>query len=319
MHLTKQITYMQTLTIKYTFLKALLILIFLLGSSFFAQQARAASAQKTFSPELFLEHFQQPPEINKQAANKITYLYSSDSSLTLAQQKNQLLKLQKKLDNSHKKYSKKAIFWFIQGLHYINMAAYYSQLNQPSEVNKYINKKNMAYQKSIALDREKLQLNASIYSTMKYGLPAKLKIDATQQELAQGGNSDSESQYWYLHWSNIDQLKNAGRDEEAKAAYAKMKKEMKKDQVEMDLYKELNSKIEKQTLKLDNTAKPQKPNTNNSKQQSISSKRSTVQDKHTIQEPFIEMKYLLIYSITIISFLSLLAVTIYEVRKKRKK
>lgn len=280
------------LIVKYTAFS--LLLIFLTVSTGFAES--------NFTQYDFYGQFQLEPVIDKNIANKITSYYSEEITIPLNQQKQELVKLEEELNILSDEYSDNAMFWFIKGLQHRNMAAFYTESNNSQLASSHIRHKDNAYKKAIELDRSsKNKLSAAIYSTMKHGLPQDLKIEATQNELALGGNTESDSQYWYLHWSNIDQLEKAGRKKEAEDAYKKMQQELKDSDMNKNIYKKLNTKIEKDTFKNRKTQK---------KIQKV---------KEHPDKPLIEMKYLIIYIISIISFLLLVSVTIYEVRKMKKK
>jgi len=136
---------------------------------------------------------------------------------------------------------------------------------------------------------------------MKHGLPEDLKIQATQFELAQGGNADNESEYWYLHWSNVDQLKKAGRHEEAEQAFRKMQKAMQENKVDMSVYANLNKQIEKQTFDISETEPP-----------------SSIKEEDADKNQLISKEFVM-PALLIISLLSLLVVIIYEFFIKKKK
>ena len=294
MHSTKQITYMQMLITK---LPLFLCLILSLYSG-------ASAANYSFNDE-----FQINPEIDSAIANRITEYYSSDISLTPSQQQTELKQLELKLKALEPKNGSKAVYWFIRGLHNRNMAAAFANTDQPSKVREYITKKNKAYERSLELSKDPSQLlSASIYNTMKAGLPQNLKIQATQAELQQGGSGDNESSYWYLHWSNVDQLKKAGREEEAEAAFKKMQKEMQDNKVDMSIYNDLNKQIEKQTFN--------KSDQDTSKQSQKQSKKSP---KEESEKSTLFTKDMILNILLVLSIVSLILVTFYEfVIKKRK-
>lgn len=255
----------------------------------------------------FNEEFQVNPGISSQIANRVTEYYSTDISLSPAQQQAELAKLDSELQSLESSNSNKASYWFIRGLHNRNMAAYYSSSNQALS-KQYISKKNEAYKKSLELSSEPSQLlSASIYNTMKAGLPQDLKILATQAELQQGGSGDSESSYWYLHWSNVDQLQKAGREEEAEKAFKQMQKEMQENKVDMSVYGDLTKQVEKQTFNKNNEP-ASKPET--SAQAEEKSEKSTPISKELIMN-----------TLLILSIVSLILVTFYEfvIRKRKTK
>jgi len=261
----------------------------------------------------FEEYFQIESGINEKLSDRITTYYSEDISLSLQQQKSELLQLEDQLGSITDNNQNNAVFWFIKGLHHANMAAYYTTSKNPQLAASHISYKNSAYQKTIELDKNaSSKLSAAIYSTMKHGLPEDLKIQATKNEIALGGNGDNDSYYWYLHWSHIDQLKQAGRDEEAKEAFKKMKTELKNSGLNMDIYATLDKQIEKSTFNNGNDS----VEVTNEKPVSKPAK-VTVPEK-TARTPE-EKKYFILTLLVIFSIVSVVLVTIYElVIKKRK-
>lgn len=291
MLLIKQIIYMQML-----FIRFLLILFF--------------SISLSYASPSFIDQFHVKPIINKKLADRITQYNTENIKLSLTKQKSELLKINNqlsKLDN----HSDKAIYWFIRGLHYKNIAAFYMESNEISLAHDNIKNKDSAYKKAIALNQEKQQLSAAIFSTMKLDLPEDLKILATENEIALGGNGNSDSYYWYLHWSNIDQLQNAGRQDEAKAAYKKMQQELKNSGMDMSVYGSLTKKIETQTLNINNSKSLVK------KEQTTSKPKTEPKEKTKPKK--YDTKFIIISSIAVFSIISLIAVIIYEMKRKRKK
>ena len=261
----------------------------------------------------FFQYFNAPPALDENIANRVTTYYSEDISLSLIQQKNELFKLETALDSLEKTHSEQPVYWFIKGLNHRNMASYYFESKDFKLADSQIYKKDMAYKKSIELDKTSSnQLSAEIYNSMKHGLPSELKIQATQKELSLGGNIENDSGYWYLHWSNIDQLKQAGRNKEAEQAFENMQKEMKEDDTDMSIYAALNKTIEKTTLKRAET-KPQLPT-------KIPKPRPEVKTvEKTKTDNMVDKKFIIITSIVIFSILSLLFITVYEKWVKKRK
>jgi len=250
----------------------------------------------------FDDYFQIKSEIDKTITDRVTHYYSEDVQLSTSQQKLELLKLESQLSSIESKHTEQAIYWFIKGLNDRNLAAYYAHTNEKKTAKKYIKNKNNAYKKTLGLAKINPQkLSAAIYSTMKHGLPQDLKIEATQFELAQGGNIDNESAYWYLHWSNIDQLKNAGRHEEADKAFENMQKVMQEKNVDMSVYTDLNRQVERQTLKRTDKKTP-----------------TPVQQDDTEENKLIS-KEVIMPALLIIALLSLVLLTIYELFIKPNK
>ena len=255
-----------------------------------------------FAASGFDDYFQIKPEIDNSIADRVTHYYSEEIQLSTTQQQIELLKLESQLMVIEADYTERAVYWFIRGLNDRNLAAYYTLINKQESASKYIENKNSAYKNALQLAKNNPQiLSAAIYSTMKHGLPQDLKIEATQFELAQGGNIDSESAYWYLHWSNIDQLKKAGRHEAADKAFENMQKEMKENNVDMSIYTDLNRQVEKQTLK------------------TIENKAISSAKKEKTQENELTSKDFVMPSLLIIALLSLALVIFYEFFIKRKR
>ncbi|RDH84788.1 MAG: hypothetical protein DIZ80_04800 [endosymbiont of Galathealinum brachiosum] len=259
----------------------------------------------------FLQQFQVKSTIDNSLADRITEYYSEDITLPLAEQRAELLNIGSQLDALEKSHSDKAVYWFIRGLHHRNIASYYAEAKNKTLSNSHLNNKNNAYKK--AIEQRKTsdnQLSASIFNTMKHGLPQDLKIKAIQNELALGGNGESDSDYWYLHWSNIDQLEKAGRKQEALAAYNKMQKELKNSDMDMSIYNSLTTKIKNQTLKNINTK-------NTEKKQNTTKKNHSKKKQESVK--IYEKKYVIIISVVSLSAFIIIAVAIYEIRQKRKK
>lgn len=261
----------------------------------------------------FEEYFQIEPGISKKLADRITTYYSEDIALSLEMQKSELLELEDQLNTLSDNNQNNAVFWFIKGLHHANMAAYYTASKNSQLADSHINYKNRAYQKTIELDKNaSSKLSASIYSTMKHGLPEDLKIEATKNEIALGGNGDNDSYYWYLHWSHIDQLKQAGRDEEADAAFKKMKAELKNSGLDMNIYDALDKQIEKTTFNKNRAS------VEASEEQPASKPIPKPVPETTARTPE-EKKYFILTLLVIFSIVSVILVTIYELIIKKRK
>jgi len=271
------------------------------------------SISNCFAKSSFSEYFQTDPVINQEIANRITSYYSEDISLPEEQQKTELFNLESQLEKIQDSHSTQAVYWFIKGLNHRNLASYYSETNKQKLADSHIYNKDIAYKKAIELDKSSdKNLSASIYSAMKHGLPQDLKIKAIQKELSLGGNGDNDSAYWYLHWSNIDQLKKAGRDQEAEQAYKNMQKEMQADGVDMSVYSALNESIEKTTLQ--RNQKPQKQ----AKKEPENRNQSKPEPKNPAEKPT-DKKMIIISSILAFAFISLILLTFYEMKLKKGK
>ncbi len=266
----------------------------------------------------FIEQFQTDPVINENLANRITRYYSEDISLPLEQQKTELFNIENQLDNVLNKYSQNATYWFIRGLQNRNIAAFYTESKNLQLAKTYIKSKDNAYKNALELSKKvKNSLSAAIYSTMKHGLPEDLKIEATKNEISQGGNGDNESYYWYLHWSNIDQLQKAGREDEAKTAYKKMQNELRLSGADVSIYNSLTKKIQTKTFNETAVTKPKnknQPKTPKDQPKSESQSKSLKNDTPIKYD----MKYIIIFSVTIFSIIIFVIVALYERMQKRK-
>gem|GEM_PF-4211802 len=263
----------------------------------------------------FIDQFQISPLINEVTSDRIASYYSEDIALPLEQQKTELFELNEQLESIAREHSNKAVYWFIKGLLHKNIASYYTDIEDSLLATTHINSKNMAYKKAIELSSiPNNQLSAAIFSTMKHGLPQDLKIQATQNELSMGGNGEDDSYYWYLHWSNIDQLEKAGRKEDALEAYKKMQIELKQSNMDMSIYDSLTKKIESETLKKSSVESPP----SDTAVKKINIRANVKKEKKENTKP-LDKKYVVIFSIILISVISIVIVMIYEVMQKQKK
>lgn len=271
----------------------------------------AGSVSLASATTRFEDYFHISPNLNIEIANKITSQYV-DSTPISTRHKDELSKLDNALNQQLNMHAKNPVYWFLKGLNHRNLAAYYYATKQLQLADRQIQKKNAAYQKAIELDKPELKkLSAAIYSTMKSGLPENLKIQATQQELKLGGSADSESAYWYLHWSNIDQLKKAGRDKEAEQAYKNMQKEMKDQNANMSVYNVLNQTIEITTLN--------KPSVDKNPEASKPEQVHPTPERSQKPEKPVDKKMIIIVSIVSLSLISLITLMIYEFKIKKRK
>lgn len=268
----------------------------------------------TFCPLVSADtHFNQlfmiEPVIDKHLADRIAEYHSENIELPIKKQESELKTIEKKVSSLEMKHKKDAIYWFTKGLLHSNLASIYLSNQKSSQTRIQLQLKNQAYEQAIRLDKTSDQLSASVYSTMKHGLPEALRIESTQKELSMGGNGYSDSYYWYLHWSNIDQLKNADRDKEAEAAYQQMQKELQESNMDTSVYKTLTKAIEKETLQ-QQKKEPAK---------TAEAPPAKVEDrKQESDEPLIENHIILIVLVAA-AILSLLIVTLYELVLKKKR
>lgn len=300
MRLTRLIIYMRTFTINMR-VKRLLISISLL-----LWLPLSAYAETHFE-----ELFSINPSVEEDIANTVAQYHASDSALTHSEQLSQLKQLESRLNKIEPHHTNDPVYWFIRGLNHNNMAATYLRLNNDSATLIATKDKDRAYANAIRLDDNRL--SAAAYSAMKHGLPEDLKIRATQAELQLGGNGYNDSYYWYLHWSNIDQLKKAGRHSEAQAAYEKMQEELKESDMDIQIYNQLTQNIEKQTFKRqpDSDEKPEK--TVSKQIQPPPARQPEEPQKTTLTTGSI------IILLAIAAIISLIAVAVYEILLRKRK
>jgi len=160
-------------------------------------------------------------------ANKVALYLNNNARLDDLQQKKEFEFISDALNNVETANAQNPVYWFVRGLHARNLASYYQGAGDASLVDGLITNKDTFYTRAMTLDKENApHLSARAYAVMKSGLPAELKQQAIQAELALGGSGEDESYYWYLHWSNVNELQKAGRFEDADAALNKMKEEL---------------------------------------------------------------------------------------------
>jgi len=178
-------------------------------------------------------------------ANRIIVFADSAPNRDVVLQQNEFDFISKSLASKEAAYTNNPIYWFTRGLHAKNMASFYQQNNQPEKVADKIKKKNKFYLKAMSVDKKHSpDLSARAYAAMKSGLPDESKQQAIAAELGLGGSGESESYYWLLHWSNINELKKLGRMDDAKTALANMKKELAESD-QKETFKSLVKKIDK--------------------------------------------------------------------------
>ncbi|MCW8910356.1 MAG: hypothetical protein OQK76_07010 [Gammaproteobacteria bacterium] len=204
-------------------------------------------------------------------ADRVTNFHADNINISIAEKITELNALSQNIDSFINASPDNAVLWFIKGLNYSNLAAIYNVQRDDQKVSLFINKKNTAYEKAMQLDQTANTLTAAIYAVMKHGLPEALKITAIQKELSLGGNGENESYYWYLHWSNVSALQQAGRIDEAKQALENMKSEMLEQGISNPDYDKLTQQVEQdinhppqtQTEKQDTATRKKESTTNN--------------------------------------------------------
>lgn len=176
-------------------------------------------------------------------ASRVVGFMSSNSEFDVLQQKKEFDFISVSLIGIEEQFINNPVYWFVRGLHSKNMASYYQSTEKPALIKESLREKNKHYLMAMSLDKNhEPHLSASVYAEMKSGLPEKYKQEAIQAELGLGGSGESDSYYWYLHWSNVNELQKQGRLEEAGAALLKMKKELNESDQE-NVYKALYEKI----------------------------------------------------------------------------
>ncbi|MCK4711177.1 MAG: hypothetical protein KAU21_21380, partial [Gammaproteobacteria bacterium] len=138
------------------------------------------------------------------------------------------------------------VYWFVRGLHTRNMASFFQASGYDDKANSFLLEKNRHYQIAMKLDKNnEPHLSASAYAVMKSGLPESLKQQAIEAELNLGGSGESDTYYWYLHWSNVNELQKQGRFDEADVALQRMKNEL-AETGQKNTFDKLVKKIEKE-------------------------------------------------------------------------
>jgi len=160
-------------------------------------------------------------------ANKVSEYFNSNIEYDLNYQRQDLELIAASLKELEKKYNNNPVFWFVSGLHARNMAGFNEQLGNDAEVRRWLDFKTKRFIKAMSLDKNNQpHLSASAYAAMKSGLPPPHKQYAIEKELDLGGDGENDSYYWYLHWSNINELQKQKKFTEADDALLRMKKEL---------------------------------------------------------------------------------------------
>ena len=196
----------------------------------------------------------------ERVANRVVAYYRAESDFDLQQQKDQLQFINTSLAKLEPEYKNSPVFHFVQGLQARNMAGLEQQLGHEAESAKWMEKKQSSYVMAMTLDKQySPHLSAAIYATMKKGLSGENKQRAIESELKLGGSGENDSYYWYLHWSNVNQLQKLGKIEEADEALAKMKEEIEQSGRSAEIYKQLAGKAETDLDKKKSQLEQQKP------------------------------------------------------------
>jgi len=265
------------------------------------------------SGQLIASEFEEAFDLNargfEKQANKVTLYFNTAIEHDLNYQQQELELIISSMQGMEKSFENNPVFWFVKGLHAKNMASYFKKKGQEEKVSDWLNKKTKHYKKAMRLDKVNgPHLSAASYATMKSGLLSEDKQDAIEMELALGGNGENESYYWYLHWSNINELQKQGKIEEADKALEKMKNEL-ADSGQSKVFDGMMDKIEKE---LDNKKQE-------TSKQKVLQKKSAVR-KHTAftEEDSDEQYYrYLIYVVMFMVVLALLGL-VFELKRRKK-
>lgn len=145
------------------------------------------------------------------------------------------------LASKETKFANSPVFRFVQGLHARNMVVLRQHNDQQQKQWRKI--KQDYFAQAMALDKtNEPHLSAAAYADMKKGLDGDLKQQAIAAELKLGGNGENESYYWYLHWSNINELQKQGKIEEAEAALKQMREALKAEGKSAEIYQQIAAK-----------------------------------------------------------------------------
>ena len=175
----------------------------------------------------FNELFDVNIDRHNQIADRVAAYHATDIALDLESRQAELEALQQNLDAITKTSPDEPLYWFINGLNHNNLAALFAEQKNKVATSQHIEQRNLAYKKAMLLDQiPPLKLSATIYASMKHGLPEADKIKAIESEIKQGGSGDSDDQYIQLHWSRVNALEKAGRHDEAQNALREMQREI---------------------------------------------------------------------------------------------
>ena len=195
-------------------------------------------------------------------ANKVTLYFNSAIELDLDYQQQELGLIASSMLAMEKEFEQSPVFWFVKGLHAKNMASHFKQRGNDAELSRWLDLKTKYYQRAMQLDKiNQPHLSAASYAAMKPGLPPSLKQRAIEMELNLGGNGENDSYYWYLHWSNINELQKQKLFDQADAALQRMKQELEVSD-QSDVFESMVKTIdtELREMKLSSTSKQKKPN-----------------------------------------------------------
>jgi hypothetical protein len=276
----------------------------LTGILFFLTISFTSSLSAADFNELFDSELTQFNDI----ADRIATYHSENVALENTAKEQELLAMSTNLDAIIQTSETSPLYWFLKGLNEGNLASLYNTMARSAAAAEHAAARNSAYAMAMQLDRDhEPHLSAGIYATMKHGLPEELKIDAIQKELTLGGNGDDESYYWFLHWSNVNALQQAGRHAEAQQALDNMKNELAQRGKTAANYEMIAEQAEKQLAA--NNRPADKP-------QSTGTQEKQNDEENTISKGKITG---LVWAVVIFAVISLLSLAIYELLIRRKK
>ena len=240
-------------------------------------------------------------------ANRIVSYIKSSTSLDVSQQKNEFDFISDSLSKMESELKSNPVYWFVRGLHAKNLASFYQQSGATGQVDKMMKDKNKFY--LLAMDKDKKyepHLSARAYAEIKSALSGAAKQQAIEAELKLGGSGENESYYWYLHWSNVNELQKQGRLEEAEDALDKMKSELSAGD-QQDTFNVLVNKI-------DNELKNMKR-----QKSSVHSKQTAAKDsKPVVKDKAGNQGYPYFIMIAGIMLVIIIIVVMFELRRRKK-
>ena len=240
-------------------------------------------------------------------ADRVAQYHATDMPGEPEQKRLELEALSSRLDAIIKSDTKNPLYWFLRGLNQGALASLYNSMGDRQKTARHVGARNAAYAKAMALDKDgPARLSASVYATMKHGLPETLKIQAIQSELALGGNGDNESYYWNLHWSNISALQQAGRLSEAEQAVKNMQQELAAAGRDQEDYQKIVSRAQ---ADLDRTRAETRNRQNSSRPNDQAAREAGKAPEH---------EYSTLWLVVIFSSVALLLLIIIEVFFRRK-
>lgn len=244
---------------------------------------------------------------SRQADRVVAYL-DSNVALDTSQQKREFDYISTSLTKMESEYKFNPAYWFVRGLNVKNLISFYLQLNEGKKTSALVKQRNKYYAKAMAVDKKYgPHLSARAYSAMKSALSSKLKQQAIEAELGLGGSGEYDSYYWYLHWSNVNELQKQGRLVAADKALATMKKELRESSQEEN-FTALVRKIEQQLKR--KTVVSSRPN----------EKQSAVRSHSSFTEDGMDGEYYR-YVIIILGLMLGLAIiaVVFELKRRKNK